>query len=763
MVLLTTVLLPVRFPQLVDTFDDGRLLETWYDGYKSYAVMEYHIAYDSSYQWYAGMNYPYGEHIVPAAAHPFFSNGLKALQALGLPTAAHLPRILHGWLLFGLIAAVALLYLVLRGLRLPVGYSIGVALALAFLNPQTERLYAHFGLAQFYALPLLLYGLQRFEYRRSWGSCLLLALTITWLSGIHFYYFAILNAALGLYFLFSFLQQPTRRRLIRYAVRYALIVVPPLLGFFYWIYLNDPVTDRGAAPWGFLFYRAQWESIFLARELPFYQLIESYLIKIRSTSTEGRVYVGIPATLVTLYLLGRWIGRRFKRGRPRLLDRLVPQAPVVRHRFLYALLRAGVVCLLLAMAFPFNLPGMEQFVEYAGPLRQFRSLGRFAWVFFYGINLFAAYLLYHRLRRYSAPIFVAGMLALFGLWAYECYAFAQFFDFRTDAVKERRAGQAFTDIPGIDYRRYQAILPVPYFNVGTAQFGINSGGFSVQKALTLGVQTGLPTTGAMLTRTSAGQSFRQQQLVTEPYRMPLVLRDYPDDRPLIMTYFREMTELDRYRYDHLLTGARHLHTDGGLALYELPLESFAERIAARRAGVVAALQDSTLVMRGRWQATASTGSLVYFPFDEGPVPGYRGNGLLGHTDTPLVVEADLTDTLGAAIYRSTFWLHSLPEGRSGALVSVEAWDAAGTQRLAERTVKASEHFQVYDPLGWTLVDFTLEFPAATRKLRLLVRYPDLRDADFVIDEWLVYPDHLELYRREGDTVAHNNRYYPPGN
>ena len=756
--LLTLALLPLRFPALVDALSDGRVLEAWYDGYKSYAVLAYHIEHDSSYGWYTGMNYPYGEHIVPAAGHPFFSAVLKFVDALGLDTGHRVPQLLHAWLLFGWLLAAVLLYLVLERLGLPVWYAVAGALFMVFLNPQTERLYAHFGLAQFYALPLLFYGLQRFEYRQDWASCGVLLLGITWLSGIHFYYFAILNIALAAYFFFSFLQRPSRQRLRRYLVRYAVIVLPPLLGFGYWIYLADPVTDRGSAPWGFLFYRAQWESVLLARELPLYSYIHERLTPIAAVADEGRAYVGIPAVLVTLYLLTGGLYRALRR-RPRLLDMLVPRAETAVHRFLYAALYTGFVLLLLAFAFPFSWPGMEAYVEYAGPLRQFRSLGRFAWVFYYTLNFFALYLLYHWLRQRSRVVFGVGMGLLLAIGVYECVAFAQFFRIKTDTVRERAAGRAFTDIPGLNFDDYQAILPVPYFNVGVSAFGVNSGGFSVQKALTLGVQTGLPTTAAMLTRTSLGQTFRQRQLASEPYRLPVILADYPDTRPLLLTYYRKMPPLDRYRYDHLLEDADSLYTDGGLSLYALPLSTFPARIARRRAAVDSVLeQHATSTPTPSWWSPDSIG-FGYESFDEQTTTGYRGAGFTGDMATPINIDLALPDSTAGRTYRSSFWLHSLPEDRANAHVWLEEW-RDDTGPLAVHRFKADAHFQVFDPLGWTLVDYAFDSQPGTNRLRLVLTYLDGERGPVTLDEWLVHPADANLYRRPADgSVGWNNRYY----
>lgn len=61
---------------------------------------------------------------------------------------------------------------------------------------------------------------------------------------------------------------------------------------------------------------------------------------------------------------------------------------------------AGFALVLIGCGFPFAIPGMEWMVDYLGPFRQFRGLGRFTWIFYYGANLLVFYILWNKSSHY---------------------------------------------------------------------------------------------------------------------------------------------------------------------------------------------------------------------------------------------------------------------------------------------------------------------------------------------------------------------------
>ncbi len=233
---------------------------------------------------------------------------------------------------------------------------------------------------------------------------------------------------------------------------------------------------------------------------------------------EGRAYTGLvaPITIFAAFMLA-----------------IINKNRKIREYSNYGFIRIFFLSALLtcffSMGLPFSIKGLEGLLDYAGPLRQFRSIGRFAWVFYFAINIFAFAWLFKNLKgkwRFLNYLALAILLL-------EAFHFSTDKNLRLDAIPKMEVGKTFNDIPGIDYRRFQGIVTVPYFNVGSDNFWWHSDGFILQNALTLSVQTGLPTTSAMLTRTSLRQRINQIQLIVEPYRIPKILDDLPNQKPFL--------------------------------------------------------------------------------------------------------------------------------------------------------------------------------------------------------------------------------------
>ena len=102
LVILMGVLLYLRFPDMLPT-GHGKVIEPYGDGYKAYTVIAFHAKYDSTYSLFEGMNYPYGEHVVPAATQPIISNTLKLLRTWGWDFTDNVKDIIHYSILLSLL------------------------------------------------------------------------------------------------------------------------------------------------------------------------------------------------------------------------------------------------------------------------------------------------------------------------------------------------------------------------------------------------------------------------------------------------------------------------------------------------------------------------------------------------------------------------------------------------------------------------------------------------------------------------------------
>lgn len=747
-------LLALRFPDFFQ-YPNSRVIEPYGDGYKVYAVMEYHARWDSSYTRFQGMNYPYGEHVVPADAQPLLSSAIKLGSRFFGDLAGYTRVALHFSLLLSLLLCAYFLYLILRKLNIPILWAVAIAIGLTFLSPQIMRMISHYGLAQAAALPALLYLLLRLEETHSWRISIWIALAVTAFALIHFYFFAIMALFISLYHFFGFLRKPSSRRFMRYAFHYSIQILLPLFFFYFWMNHNDPVTDRTPQPWGFFNFHAIWESIFTSLTQPHFQWLDTQVIKIESTEVEGRAYVGLVATIGTLVLLTRWIAGRFRE-------------PVVRaggayQGFLNKAFWASTLLALFSFGYPFTIPGLEGWLDYAGPIRQFRSVGRFNWAFYYVINLIAFAELWRWVERASWRQAIAGLALL--LLGFEAYHFCTTPDLRLDEVRELQPGQRYTDIEGINYRDFQALLTVPYFNIGSDNLWYHGEGEIVPRSLTLSTQSGLPTTSAMLTRTSLSQTLKQAQLVLEPYRLPRILEDFPNQKPLLLMVANYQFEQQKEKYQHLLDGTQLLHETDAYQLFRLPLKAFSDRIAARTQAISQTIAQDTLSLypHGAFLSRDTALDFYYFGLDSlSASKTYRGKGGFEFpgAEKSLLYDGPMPRQLAGGWYVLSFWLYFQEDMAGRSFLEIEEYAPASGEGVNRQAHQVYYNLKALDDDGWGLLEFLIVPVREDTHLRVIIHNPEMGKRQLHLDELLIRPESSEVYQQGEGFVWKNNRWYP---
>ncbi len=747
------VLIGLRFPDYPAHAHEW-VIEAWGDGYKSYHAYHYHIRYDSTLSHFAGMNYPYGEHVIPGDTQPLLSNAVKILNNLGLPVADHARAFFHGALLLGLFLCGLFLWLIFRDFGLPGWYAGIAALGITFLSPQLDRMESHFGLAHPELMPMLIYCLLRYHRQPHWSWSAAIGLVIWAFSLLHFYFFAI---AAFLVLSFMGARWISRRDWAltgRYLLHGSLQLLAPFIFFFFWLYYGDPITDRTAEPWGFFNYRAHWEGVFTSLSEPHWRWIDEHLIAIRRVDMEGQAYVGLVALGFVLW----WLAGAFRK-------RNAAESPVReeagRHEELRLLMWSGLLVLLFSLGLPFILPGGERLLEWLSPIRQFRSIGRFAWVFYYAVNIAAFTTIYYKARAGGGWRWGLAALALLTL-SFESYRFARSHDLRLDPIEEMAPGREFTAIDSLDFSRYQAILPIPYYNIGSDNYWWSLSGFIGQKTQTLSMQTGLPLMGAMLTRTSLGQTVNQLQMVMEPYRLPLLLSDLPNDKPLLMAWDEERLADQRPLYAHLLEGAKPIYAQPPLYFYELPLTTFGQRVQARRDTAYQHWQSPALQGEGEWRTRDSTTHWAYWSFDDRPsAKRYRGKGafegVMMEENVIMDTVLSLTGAPGELTFSCWMWLGADRYPRTD-LWLLELDPGTGAER-GRHIRQSREWVKTFDNDGWALLEWTVPATAPVSRWRFTLSNPALKRQPVWLDELLVRPAGSSVYRRQEGEVMVNNRYW----
>ena len=750
---LTLLLLLLRFPDFFE-FDPAKVIEPYSDGLKAYTNIEYHAKHDTSFTYFEGMNYPYGDHISAAVAQPLISNGLKLLRELGLDLSRYTFVIVNMSLLLGLLLGAYFLYLCFRKLELPVWLSVLAGVSLAFFSPQLHRWISHYGLAHIEVFPILFYLLMRLEEEQRLGLSLWVALVVFVFSLIHFYYFAILAMTLSLYFFIGFLRKPSLRRLLRYALHFGVQIGLPLVFFYWWMYAGDPIDDRSVRPWGFFRFHAIWESVVSNYKMPHFKWIDEQIIPIQRGSYEGRAYIGLVALIGFFALLVRWVRAGFAQP-------LVRVGGVFRP-FLNKMLLAAFVLLLLSFGYPFTIPGLEWLLDYTGPFRQFRSVGRFNWPFFYILNLVVVAELWHwaKDREWRSGLLAAALLLL----AFEAYHHATQVDLRLDTLKWFSPGARFTDIDGIDYDDFQAVLPAPYFNLGSDQFWYDAAGNLLPHTLILGVQSGLPTTGAALTRTSRRQAFKQLQLATAPYRLPAILEDFPNEKPLLLLVSKEQFDREGDKYNHLLEEVYLLYEDEELALYRMPLRSFQTRIDNRVRAITHRLETDSLNLHkvDSFVSSQAEKTFAYRSFDTlSAERAYRGAGAYQGqaAQKNIIFDGQLPNQYATGWYTFSVWVYVDEDRLLRGSSQIEEYDKETGTLLKQQQYDLHRQIAVMDGNAWALLEFAYVPSSSESTVRWSFQQPDLTGSPLFVDELLIRQDINELYRQDENYIFKNNRWY----
>jgi hypothetical protein len=119
---------------------------------------------------------------------------------------------------------------------------------------------------------------------------------------------------------------------------------------------------------------------------------------------------------------------------------------------------------------------------------------------------------------------------------------------------------------------YQAILPLPYFHIGSESIWIEQECDIMKWSFIVSMKTGLPNIGMMAARTSLSQTYKNIEFVRTPWKKYRVLDQYKNNRAILLT----VANCDRLTNDEkrLIENAIVVGEFQQLKLYRLPFDVF---------------------------------------------------------------------------------------------------------------------------------------------------------------------------------------------
>jgi hypothetical protein len=734
------------------------------DGFKSYTNAAWHVRHDTTMLHFSGMNYPFGEHVLFTDNQPLLANAMQWWHMHISDLTERTTGIINIFQAISIGLCCMFLFLLFRKLHFAVWYAGAVAIAMTFLAPQFQRFDGHYGLSHTFIIPWLLLLLCRYEERNSRRyQSLLIGLLVFFSAQLHFYYFGLSALLLTLYVGYQAVRYFSWSNLRARFSHWAVMVLLPYALLTLWLQLSDYAIDRPSNPYGFTHYIGRWEGIFLPPPgFPLHRWISENAIPIRSMDSEAQAYAGILALPFTLWMLA--VGFRIF---PR--DWNVAAHHRVRRRFLRAIMASGLTLTIFCCGFPYAIPGLQWMVDYMGPFRQFRGLGRFTWLYFYIINILLFYIAWNVGRRFKGfqngraawlkwPILWAPVLVL----ALEAWVFQRVktLDIYPNAAKRALAAPTPDHwLNKVDFTPYQALLPLPYYHVGSEKFWLElSDNPHFKHVQTTALHTGVPDLGVNMSRTPASQTLRSVQLALEPGEMPALLNDLRDNRPLALLVNPRQRETVERDHSWLLRNARLVYKHPDLEIFSLSPDSLPTAIAAHRAALRQQVTAATPFRRGAWSGSSAELPFVHQTFDSlPPAPGqavFQGKGSLqGQTnDTTFLWRSHLTN----GVHVVSLWIYARPDLPVNHRLYIRQEMADGQVITRDITLSQRARSLVR---GWMLSEIPFDVVGDTGATVTFFLYNKGERRTFTIDEFQCRPAELTLFRTTPTGFVVGNRWY----
>jgi hypothetical protein len=632
---------------------DSVLFSIHEDGLKNYFNFSYYLKYDDEIR-HDGINYPYGDHLQYINSHPLYVQIIKFADAKIYPISKYGVFILNFTMVISLILAIPFLFLILRKFALPRWYAAIMAVILLFLSPQFFRIQGHFEMVYAFFIPMYWYFLIRWrEGKKRWlWSFLLVSGGLV--GGFTSAYFASFYAIflLGVWFVELWEHRKNLKNYWRTGLSLFILAILPLLVVKGVVSATDWVTDRPNNPYGFDVYHAEFLSVFLPLVSPLKMLIGNVVNM--DFEWEGRAYVGLPAALLAVSVfITAWFNLFSKRKVQFRIYR--PSKPMEVYFY------AAILILLFSMCIPFKY-GFGFLLDIIPPVKQFRALGRFAFIFYYVFTIYAAwfiYRLYRFLKQKKLPL-PATLILIFALsyWAIDAgtntkQSTAGIFNTndRLEASNEKYLDR-FKEA-GVNPDEFQAILFLPFSSTCGDKLLFENGMEAFGYAMQCAHHTGLPLVQSFSPRLSFTQALSSIQLLANPAIKKTRLNDMNEEPLLLVSSNEKMNEQEAWLYSN----AEVFWQNEKITLSKLPLNVFHNSHKSWRKkakSIIPSLNQHQNIF-----TDTEISSVVYIDFEEQNGQNtFSGNGAFfiknGKAE---LLNKNLSQNWRPGKYELSFWLY----------------------------------------------------------------------------------------------------------
>lgn len=746
-IVLMAVATLVMFVQLKPVFQhpNSILYSKGGDAQKSYFNFSYYLKYDDGIR-HDGINYPYGDHLQYINSHPLYVQLVKFVDNHISPVADHGVAILNLTMLALFLLALPFIFLILRHYSLPRWYAAIISLIIVFLSPQFDRIHGHFEMVYAVFLPMFWYFLIRWRQgkkRTLWSALLIISALISGFTSAYFVaFFSIL--LFGVLIIELWNHKKNLSKYWRTGLYLFAIAIIPLIIVKGLVSATDWVSDRPNNPYGFYVYHANFLSIFLPPGSQLQSILRNHINM--DFQWEGRAYVGLPAALLVVSM--------FVAGFHNLISKKKGSWKIFKPtKKIEAFFYASILILLFSMCIPFKY-GFDWLLNLLPPVKQFRALGRFTWVFYYVFTVYTAWFIYRlfRLLKVKKLPVVATILLVFaiGYWAID--AGVNIKRSTSGLLNKNDKFESNDDEYLARFQRanvkpeeFQAIFFLPFASTcgDKLLFEHSLNGFS--EAMKCSYHTGLPLIQSFSPRLSYSQALSSIQMLAYPAIRKTRLDDM-NAKPILLVCAKEnLNDSEKW----LQNKAEVFWEDKYITLSRLPLSVFQDSYHEWHKKIEDEIPS--LQSFGKIAADTDENSILYDGFENGSAKNvFSGSAsYYSRKGQQVLLDKKIDPQFQEGKYELSFWLYVDSRKYDMPKADVKVFDSSGKQIFYKRMNTRQVH-DVYD--GWIRVSEVIELrPEDT--VQLLIK-----DEYVSVDNLLVMPVDSKVLIKTSSQSFFNN--YP---
>lgn len=503
------------------------------DGSKNYFTYLFHVLFGRGWH-YQGMNYPWGEHVSFTDNQPLLAVPLSYLQSVLHLTMNQALALMNLFIPLAFLCSLYFMYRLTRLLGIQSWLAVCCALLIPSMAPNFFRIFGHFGLSYtFHVTGFLWFYFSWLQTKKPHFLLFLFFIGIS--SGLlHLYNLAVL-IFLSLFltiasFVSAYHKRITAWQLLMpfFATLLSFLVIKLIFG------LSDSVTDRPTQPWGTLAYVSHLRDFF-SSEVSYLGRVLLPLLGEKNPAglDEGYGYLGLAAGFYLIFMTIAMLLQPFRKW--------IPIQAIQWQEHEKLLLFTALLGMILCMGIPF-VWGLDNLLEFTGPFRQFRSLGRFSIIPYFCLNTAMALRLQRIFQLWSFPLTGRQLLtpiAILFLWTIEVLSYSFKIQPQIDAAPSNYesffAKEEWKFSPVItESSEFQAILGLPMYCIGSEKWGKEPLGGLPELLFKLSIQYRLPIVNKLLSRSSWEQEFQLMRLTNHPANEQTLFQSSVQEKPFLL-------------------------------------------------------------------------------------------------------------------------------------------------------------------------------------------------------------------------------------